>query len=90
MPSTNLPYLLSADNLLAAMDDPSDSSLAIVCLGKQEQYLRAHIPTARWLDQGMLNRGVRPAPGLLPDPSALETAFAAIGLDPRPSCRLPR
>ncbi len=81
MPGLNLPYLIQAPELQTVLKDGPLPSLVIVCLGKWERYLEAHIPEARWLDVARLNRGIRPAPGLLPSPSDLEAAFATIGLE---------
>ena len=80
MPTPALPYLVQAGELAEAIAAPDSGSLRIVCLGKPEQFLSGHIPGAVWLDQAKLNRGDMPAPGLLPDPEILESAFAEIGL----------
>ena len=42
--------------------------------------MAAHIPGAVYLDVGNLNRGTKPAPGLLPDTEIVEKAFQLIGL----------
>ena len=81
MSPVDLPYLLEAEALYEVLKHGDAPSLAIVCLGREQQYLESHIPGARWLDVARLNRGTRPAPGLLPDAAALEAAFADIGLD---------
>lgn len=80
MPTPALPYLVQAGELAEAIAAPDSGSLQIICLGKPEQFLSGHIPGAVWLDQAKLNRGGMPAPGLLPDPEILESAFAEIGL----------
>ncbi|MDE0096255.1 MAG: sulfurtransferase [Gammaproteobacteria bacterium] len=80
MPTPALPYLVQAGELAEAIAAPDNGSLRIICLGKPEQFLSGHIPGGVWLDQAKLNRGGMPAPGLLPDPDILESAFAEIGL----------
>lgn len=80
MPTPALPYLVQPGELAEAIAAPDSSSLRIICLGKPEQFLSGHIPGAVWLDRVRLNRGGMPAPGLLPDPEILESAFAEIGL----------
>ncbi|MGI9318594.1 MAG: sulfurtransferase [bacterium] len=77
MSDNTLPYLLEPE---ALANHGTDDSLRIVCLGKREQYLAAHIPGAIYLDVNMLNRGTKPAPGLLPDIPLIEQAFQSIGL----------
>ncbi len=80
MPTPALPYLVQPGELAEAIAAPDSGSLRIICLGKPELFLSGHIPGAVWLDQAKLNRGGMPAPGLLPDPEILESAFAGIGL----------
>lgn len=77
MPENALPYLLDPEVLINHLNE---NSLRIVCLGKREQYLAAHIPGAVYLDVRMLNRGTKPAPGLLPEITIIEQTFQKIGL----------
>ena len=78
MPESSLPYLLDPEILV---DHLNDKNLRIVCLGKREQYLASHLPGAVFLDVRMLNRGTKPAPGLLPDIELIEQAFQSIGIE---------
>ena len=75
-----LPYLVEPRDLAASLDRNDESPLFPVCLGKQEVYASGHVPGAVWFDVNRLNRGRKPAPGLLPDPAQLESDFAALGL----------
>ena len=77
MPDSALPYLLDPEILA---DHLHDEDLRLVCLGKREQYLASHLPGAIYLDVRLLNRGTKPAPGLLPDVEQIEQAFRSIGL----------
>ncbi|MGB5707494.1 MAG: sulfurtransferase [Arenicellales bacterium] len=77
MSAATLPYLLEPDTLANHLDD---DCIRIVCLGKREQYLAAHIPGAVYLDISMLNRGSKPAAGLLPDIDVIEQTFQNVGL----------
>ena len=76
----HLPYLVEAAELAPWLERPRKLSLLVVCLGNHDRYLSGHLPGAVWFDAGRLNGGIKPAPGLLPDPSRLESDFAAIGL----------
>ena len=80
MPTPALPYLVQAGELARAIAAPDSTPPRIICVGKPEQFLVGHIPGAVWLGREKLNRGVVPAPGLLPEPEILESAFAEIGL----------
>ncbi len=80
MRSPALPYLVQADVLGQAIQSPDRENLRIICLGQQNRFQAGHIPAAVWLDSAKLNRGLLPAPGLLPEPAMLERVFYEIGL----------
>jgi thiosulfate/3-mercaptopyruvate sulfurtransferase len=77
MPLNDLPLVIEPEQLEAAL---GDDNLLVVDLSKREQYAHMHVPGAVHLDYGLIVRGQRPAPGLLPDPALLAKALGAIGL----------
>jgi thiosulfate/3-mercaptopyruvate sulfurtransferase len=77
MKLSELPLVIEPEQLEAAL---GVENLLIVDLSRREQYAHMHVPGAVHLDYGLIVRGQRPVPGLLPDPAQLTQAFGAIGL----------
>ena len=71
MKPNELPRLVEPEQLEAVL---GDENLLVVDLSRREQYAHMHVPGAVHLDYGLIVRGTRPAPGLLPDPALLSRA----------------
>lgn len=83
MVDPTLPYLVEATALNAILQRGDDAPISVIGLGARQTFIEGHIPGARWMDVARLNRGTRPAPGLLPAATDLEAAFAEAGIDAR-------
>src|SRR5210317_1511613 len=79
MKLNELPLVIEPEQLETVL---GDEKLLVVDLSKREQYAHMHIPGAVHLDYGLIVRGQRPTPGLLPDPALLSQVLGAIGLKP--------
>ncbi|MEZ5542805.1 MAG: sulfurtransferase [Pseudomonadota bacterium] len=73
-----LPLLVEPDALEQSL---GTENLLVVDLSKAETYARLHIPGAVHLDYPQIIAARRPVMGLLPDDTALERLFSAIGID---------
>lgn len=75
----SLPLIIEPQTLEAQLQD---RRLLIVDLGKEADYLQAHVPGAVFLPYQALLAGTPPAPGKLPEPEQLNKAFGYLGLTP--------
>lgn len=71
------PLLLQPAELAGRLNEPR---LLILDVGKEAIYQQAHLPGAIFLDYRRLQKGVPPAPGLLPEAEAIAQLFSDIGL----------
>ena len=78
MKLSELPLVIEPEQLEAIL---GNEDLLVVDLSRPEQYAHMHVPGAVHLDYGLIVRGQRPAPGLLPDPAHLSRVFGALGLE---------
>lgn len=74
---STLPLLLEPAELIPAL---GQNNLLIVDLSRRAVYEQAHVPGAVHLDFGLLQAGVQPAPGKLPDNAQLSQVLSSIGL----------
>ena len=74
---SELPLIIEPEQLEVNL---GEENLLVIDLSKREQYAHMHIPGAVHLDYGLIVRGQRPAPGLLPDAQLLTRVLGAIGL----------
>lgn len=72
-----LPLIIEPEQLEALL---GEQKLLVIDLSKREQYAHMHVPGAVHLDYGLIVRGQRPTPGLLPDAALLARVLGAIGL----------
>ena len=72
-----LPSLIDSALLAKHLGRPN---LLIVCVGRQDQFVAAHIPGAVHLSASRLSLGSKPAPGLLPDIEAIQQTWRETGL----------
>ncbi|MCB1616794.1 MAG: sulfurtransferase [Pseudomonadales bacterium] len=72
-----LPLIVEAETLKEHLNE---RDLLIIDLCPLQHYLEGHVPGAIHVDTGKLIKGEKPAPGLLPDASALSALFSSIGL----------
>lgn len=75
----SLPLIIEPETLQAHLDD---EQLLVVDLGKEADYLQAHVPGAVFLPFQALIAGTPPAPGKLPETEQLNKAFGYLGLTP--------
>lgn len=74
----DLPLLLEPDALESLL---GRGDLLVVDLTKPTTYAQYHVPGAVYLDYGQIVAMRKPAMGLLPETTALEQCFSAIGID---------
>ncbi len=74
-----LPLILEPEHLEQNL---SDEQCIIVDLSKHENYLKYHIPGARFLDYAKIVRAEKPVMGLVPDETALSQLLTDIGATP--------
>lgn len=72
-----LPLLVQPAELAATLNE---ANLLIVDLGKEAIYSQAHVPGAINLDYRRLQRGLLPAPGLLPELEDIARLFSELGM----------
>lgn len=77
MKLNELPLIIEPEQLEPLL---GEEHLRIIDLSRREQYAHLHLPGALHLDYGLIVRGQRPAPGLLPDPALLARVLGALGL----------
>lgn len=75
----DLPLLIEPAQLASRLDAPE---LILVDLTSTARYASGHIPGARFVDPKRTQLGQPPAPGLLPEQSALEQLFGELGHNP--------
>ena len=74
-----LPLVIEPADLASRLNAPE---LILVDLTSVARYAAGHIPGARFVDPKRTQRGLPPAPGLLPERSQLEQLFAELGHSP--------
>lgn len=72
-----LPLLVQPAELAATLNA---TALLVIDLGKAAVYAQAHVPGAIHLDYRRLQRGVLPAPGLLPTLADIALLFSELGV----------
>ncbi len=77
--SDSIPLLLQPAELEAIL---GNNKLLIVDLSNQDRYLEGHVPGAIHLPPSLLQCGIKPAAGKLPDINDLITLFSELGLAP--------
>lgn len=75
----DLPLIIEPQQLAPLIGDPG---LVLVDLCQPQNYQQGHLPGARHVSPQQTQRGTPPAPGLLPEPSALQALVQGIGLTP--------
>ncbi len=85
--STDLPLLLSTEQLAAVLDAPqhsahdSTTNLLIVDVSSADNYAKGHIAGAVHLPPSALICGIKPAMGKIPDQQTLSALFSQLGLN---------
>ena len=75
----SLSLIIEPETLQASL---KDEKLLVVDLGKETDYLQAHVPGAIFLPYQALLLGTPPVPGKLPDLEQLNKTFSYLGLTP--------
>lgn len=75
----SLPLVIEPAKLAERLDAPE---LILVDLTSATRYAEGHLPGARFVDPKTTQRGVPPAPGLLPEKAQLEALFGSLGHNP--------
>lgn len=73
---SDLPLVIEPAELIKVLEAPE---LILVDLTSVARYHEGHISGARFVDPKQTQRGLPPAPGLLPEQAALETLFTELG-----------
>lgn len=76
---SELPLIIEPQELLPKLEDPA---LLLVDLCHPQRYAEEHLPGAVHVAPQQTQRGTPPAPGLLPEPGALQALVEGIGLTP--------
>ncbi len=75
----SLPLIIEPETLQSRL---KDEKLLVVDLGKEADYLQAHVPGAMFLPYQALLLGTPPVPGKLPELEQLNKTFSYLGLMP--------
>ncbi len=78
-PQDSLSLIIEPETLRTHLND---EKLLVIDLGKEADYLQAHVPGALFLPYQALLLGTPPAPGKLPDLEQLNKTFGYLGLTP--------
>ncbi|MFT5484985.1 MAG: thiosulfate/3-mercaptopyruvate sulfurtransferase, partial [Halieaceae bacterium] len=81
MAEQTLPLLLEPEQLVTALQQ-AKAPLLLVDVCSKEEYASGHVPGAAHLKPALLQSGVKPTVGKLPEIARLRALFSSLGLQP--------